>query len=113
MRDSGEVLLCDAIRTRKKKGPLYAISQLTRISQPGVALQIALGTGGQTHKWPAILNSQGPEKILCKLFDIFWSVPQRRNVNVDDIDTVEQIFPEIAASGHLLQVTIGRRYQTE
>ena len=32
-RDSGEVLLCDAIRIRKKKGPLYGISQLTRIAQ--------------------------------------------------------------------------------
>jgi hypothetical protein len=41
--------------------------------------------------------------------DVFGAIAQRWNVNVDDVETIEQILPELSVRHRLLEIPVRRR----
>ena len=51
---------------------------------------------------------ESSEKVVCHKGDVFFSLPQRRYMNGDDVQTIEQILPKSLLSDDLFQILIAR-----
>ena len=78
----------------KNDRPLDGVFQLPYIARPRIGLEPAHRLGGQPvdvfDRLPAVLF----QEMIRQQGDVFFPVPQRRQRNLDDVDPIEEVFPE-------------------
>ena len=93
-------------------GALDDILEFTDISRPVVVHQHLQCFGAEPVRRLHVFFAIFVREELDKPRNIFSSLAQRRELNVDDIEPVIQIFSEFAFVDQLFQVHIGRRNNT-
>src|ERR1043166_5998082 len=84
------------------------VPQLADVARPVVVQQRRHGLRVQVQRMHVQLLAKLPQKGGRQLRDVFWTLSQRWNANVEDVDPVIEIGAELAACNGLSQVSIRR-----
>src|SRR4030095_4752468 len=81
----------------QNRRPLQDVAKLSNIPRPVILEKGLSRIARQTSRWPA----EGPADLVQKRFaqrhDVGATVAQRRNLDVEDTQAVEQVFAKVAA----------------
>jgi hypothetical protein len=109
---AGQVVQCDRVTIGENAGPFDGIFKLTDITRPRVTehcIQSGIFDVGQS--FPETFRTRTKE-IESQIQNIFGSLAQRRRCNADDIQAIEQIFPEFSFGNQSFQVLMSGGDQT-
>src|ERR1700752_586572 len=93
----------------QNRGPLQDVAKLSNIPRPVVLEKGLSCIARQTSRWPAEGLAGLLQKRLTQRQDIDATIAQRRNLDVEDAEAVEQVFAKVAALDGLAKVAVGRR----
>src|SRR5207249_317608 len=93
--------------------PLDQIFQLADVARPPVLLQDSHRGIGHALNSLAEARVVAPQEKIREQRNIFRPLTQRRQLDRDDVDSIEQVFAEPAVLDGLLQVDVGRGDETE
>ena len=106
---SGQVGRQDLRGVGKGDGALDDVLQLPDISGIGVLEQDAHGLAADALDQDVLsLGRMLLDKMLCQEGNILHALPERRQMDIDDVQTVKKVFPEGAPLARGLQVAVGR-----
>ena len=88
-------------------GPIQAVAQLAHVARPGVMLQVIAQAGGQAGAGAFQLGGKANAEVLGQRQYVFLPFAQRRYAQVEHVEPVEQILPELAALHQSGQVLLG------
>src|SRR5437870_5395562 len=86
--------------------PLDGISQFANVSRPPVGEQRFFRSSGKFGRLTPRRPSEKPEKAAREAQNILRSFAQRRHLQIDHIETVQEIFAEKSFSNMFLQISI-------
>ena len=86
---------------------LDGVFQLAHVARPVVIDQGAQGVGGELARGEAVFVGVEVEKVLGEQGNVFAAGAQRRQVDGDDVEAVEEVFAEAAVAHRLAQVDVG------
>src|SRR5947207_3202320 len=78
-------------------------------ARPLVLLDRAHGVGGDLLLRDGDPFAELGDEVLDKERDVLAPLPQRRKSDGDDVDAIEEVFPERSLLNRFAQVAIGRR----
>ena len=107
-RCNRQVLGRDEAAVGEDRGPLEHVAQLPHVARPAVREQRRLGLVGDAGRCAAERAAEFIEELRGERDDVFGSLPQRRQVDVEHLQAVEQVLAEVAALHGGAQVAIGR-----
>src|SRR6266566_2090583 len=116
---SGSALLADAIGDRGPRddvalrqcdGSLQCVLELPHVAGPVIRHDDLFRFRRQRLDRLAALARDVAEKLLHEDGNVVTPVPQRREMDVDDVEPVIEISAESTAPDVLFQVTVGRRH---
>src|SRR5262249_19116908 len=102
----GQVVNVDPTVFAQNRGVLDDVPKLPNISGPTVRTKCRLGLGGQDGWRTAVRMRTLSEETLRQEHQILWPLAQRRQPNVEYVDAIEQVFPELALRDRACEVTI-------
>ena len=82
------------------------VAQLADVPRPGVSQEGGASPRGQARFDTARIR-QSAAKIIGEHQDVLGPVAQRRHVELESVETVEQVFAETAVLDHMRQVFVG------
>src|SRR5512146_1234241 len=103
---SGKVLHSDPVHPAQDGPPLDDVPQFSEVSWPGVTLQRLHGHIRETDEAPVVSPAVENEQLHRERFKVLWTVAQWRNLDLDDVQAVEKIFPEPSVLYLLLQYPV-------
>ena len=86
---------------------LDGMLQFADIAIPRMHLQLASGGIREYHLTFVVLLGEALDKQFGQWNNVFFPFPQRRNFHMDGIDTIKQVFAELALRHHFVQIAIG------
>ena len=92
----------------ENRGPFQDIAKLSNVSRPLILEQCMSCIARQTSGWPAEGPADLLQKRLAQRNDVGWTVAQRRNLDVEDPESVEQVLAKVAALDGFPQIAVGR-----
>src|SRR3970282_1670667 len=102
----GEILSFDLVFGREDQRPSHDVLQLADVPRPGIS-------GEEVHRLVADgLLAQGGEelqKVAGQDRDVLRPLPERRKVDRDNVDTIEQVLAEPSGLDQFLEVPVRRR----
>jgi hypothetical protein len=102
----GQVVNVDPTVFAQNRGVLDDVPKLPNISGPTVRTKCRLSLGGQ-ESWRTVVRMRTlSEETLSQEHQILWPLAQRRQPNVEYVDAIEQVFPELALRDRACEVTI-------
>ena len=87
--------------------------QFSDISGPWIVPQFLLGAGVDSEPLFVIFRRIPRQKHFGERQDIFFSFAQRRDLDMNRIDPVQQVFAELLLRHHFRQVSIRRADQAD
>src|SRR5438270_2579935 len=109
----GQELGADLGSRRQNHGAFDNILQLAHIARPGISNQGSKSFGCHAARATFILFRILAQEMLYQRGNVFFTLTKWRQVNADDIQTIEQVFAELAFANQLLQIHIGGRDNTD
>src|SRR5665213_2667220 len=109
LRLQPQVWRFNAITPRHENCALHGMVQLSYVARPAIAQHRLQRCWLQTKDRSSIARSISREKVSRQGWNIISSLPQRRQVDLNRIQTKEQVFSEAPRSTLRSQVRIGRR----
>ncbi len=92
---------------------LDRVAQLADVARPGVGAEHVDRFGGEPlHRFP-VPDAELLQEEIAQGGDVAVPLGQRRHVDVDDIQPVEQILAELSLADHLVQIAIGGGNQAD
>ena len=92
----------------ENRGPLQHIAKLSNVARPVVLEKRLSCLARQTSGWPAEGPADLLQKRLAQRNDVGRTLAQRRNLDVEDAEAVEQVLAKVAALDGFPQVAVGR-----
>ena len=86
---------------------LDGVLEFAHVAGPVVIDQGAQGVGGEAARAEAVLVRVEVEEVLGEQGNVFAAGAQRRQIDGDDVEAVEEIFAEAAVADFLAQVDVG------
>src|SRR4029450_6892015 len=90
------------------RGPLQHIAQLAHVAGPRVLEQRGAGLARQLRGWAPEGPADLLQKAVAQRTDVRGTIAQRRRVDVEHAETVEQVLAKAAALDRFPQVAVGR-----
>ena len=97
----------DGAGGREDDASLHRIFQLADVARPLVVHQDAEGFRGEAGGFGAVFRGVELEEVLSEQGDVFAALTERRKLQHDDVEAVEEVFAEAAVFDGLLEVDIG------
>ena len=95
----------DAVGAAQDQAPFHHVLQLADVAGPLVPLELGHGLGAELHASRGLVPVQ---EVAHQGGNILDPLAQGRQVQGDDRDPVEEVFPEAPPTDVLLQVAVGR-----
>ena len=94
-------------------GLLHGVLQLADVPWPGVLDELVLGRGVESRDRLLVLRGVALEELPAQGQNILAALTQGRQVDVDGVDAVEEVFAEAPLGHHAEQVAVRRRDQPD
>ncbi len=108
LHEHGEMLGFDALGFGvEDQDALDDVAQLADVAGPVVLLERGEGGVGDFDVGAAVLLAELGEEFAGEERDVFLAIAQRRDVEGDDVEAVEEVFAEVAAGDLLFEVLVG------
>src|SRR5271156_3579187 len=103
------MLAFDALRLGiEDQYPLDQIAQLAHVSGPVILLQSGKGVVGHFHVRASILRTKLLQELFYQQGNVFFAVAQWWDKEWNDVETIEEVFAEVATGDLFLKILIGR-----
>ena len=90
-------------------GALYFVSELTHVTWPPVLIEEIQGSRTQMYVWASEALACLAQKKRAQVRDFLAPVPQRRDMNANDVEAMIEVLAEFPFLHPLLQIRIGGR----
>src|SRR6516162_6682582 len=108
-RNRGEIRKSELIALAHDDGPIDRVLELTDVAGPIELRQIRHRLAGDAGNRPVFLGAEPREEMAKQMGNILAPRAQRRDRQRQHVQTIEQVFPEMAAFDAIQQFAIGRR----
>ena len=92
----------------ENRGPLQDVAKLSNVSRPVILEKRLSCLPRQTSGWPAERPADLLQKGLAQRHDVGGTLAQRRNLDVEDAEAVEEVLAKLAALDGFSQIAVGR-----
>ena len=103
----GNVLRKENISSGKYTGSLHGVLKFPDVARPPVLFKVTQGFLGKTKLGTAFRDSNLIKEEAGQQSDVFFAFTQRRNMDPDDVQAIEQVFPESSRFHFLFQFLVG------
>ena len=108
-----EVLRRQHLRISEDDGAFRAVRQLTDIAGPGMGREGGQRRGGHRLRAGTVLANRRIDEVLDELGQIFEPFAQRRQLDRDRVDAIQQILAKLAARDECFQRPVRGRQQAD
>ena len=106
-RDVERYVACvDAGLRIQNDDALHHVLELPHISGPMIGIELAVGLRRQFFGLAAVGLGEGAQKVIGQQRDVALAIAQRRHVEGNDVEAIEEILPEVAALDLVLQIFV-------
>ena len=105
----GDELGADPRAGRQHDRTLDDVLQLAHVARPVVSLHEVEGLGRQLQVRLVVLGPVLLQEVMGEQRDVFAPVAQRRQLDLDDVQPIVEVFSELPFGHELLEVDVGRR----
>ena len=86
---------------------LHRVLQLADVARPGVRRERSLGARRKAGHGSSVAGCLPPQKVPGQQGDVFAAVSKRRELQLDGVQPVEQVFAEVTSGHRLAEVGVG------
>src|SRR4029077_5199015 len=108
-RNQSEICRLDLFRTAHQDGALHRVFQFAHVPRPGVVEKRLQCCGVESFYLASVTRCVLGKKITGERWNIFFSVAQSWQMDLDRVQAEEQVFTEQPCLTSRLEVTIGSR----
>lgn len=102
-----KVFDAEGVAFAENAGPFYRMAELADISRPGVFFQNFHCGRGDRFDVFAVLTGRLLEEEIRENGDVFTSLAERGNVDMEDVETIEEVFAEFILADEVFEVAVG------
>src|SRR5438445_728234 len=103
----GQVLDADEPRPAQHHRPLDDVAQLAHVARPVIALELLVRLAGEAADLAVVLPIELLDEALAQQRNVLAALPQRRQVDREDVEPIEEVLAQLAVGNRLGVVLVG------